>query len=87
VCREQKLDEPARSATQKPKWATIETRIDELEQQLGAVSGEQRHEWLCERLFEAEESMAQDVENSDRDCEAPQSSQTIRSIASLICTH
>ena len=87
VRREEKINEPAYAATHEPQRAAIETRVDELEQQFGAVSGSQRYERLCERLFEAEESVAQYVEDGDGDRKTPQSSQTIRSIANLICSH
>jgi hypothetical protein len=38
-------------------------------------------------LFEAKENMAQYVEDSDGDREAPQPSQTIRPITNLMRTH
>ncbi len=82
--REQKLDELARAATQEPKRAVVAASIDELEQQLGAVGGGQRHQGLSERLLEAKESVSQDVEDSDGDGEAPQSSKTVCPIISSI---
>src|SRR5688572_11072197 len=87
VCREQKLDELARAATQEPKRAAVAARVDELKQQLSAVGGEQRHERVGPRLFETIESVAQDVKDSDGNCEAPQPSETIHPIVHLIRTH
>ena len=84
VRREQKLDELARAAAQEPERAVVATSVDELEQQLDAVGGGQRHQRLCQRLFEAKESVSQDVEDSDGDGEAPQSSKTVRPIVNLI---
>ena len=71
----------------KAKRAAVETRVNQLEQQLDAVRGGQRHHWLGQRLFEAKESMAQNVEDSDRDCEAPQSSEAIGPVANFMRTH
>ena len=87
VRREQKVDELARAAAEKPQRAMVETRVDEFKQQLDTVSGGQRHQRLGERLFEAKERMPQDVENGDGDRKTPQPAQTIRSIAIIICTH
>ena len=87
VRREQKVDELARAATEEPQRAMVETCVDELKQQLGTVSSGQRRQRLGQRLFEAKESVSQDVENSDGDRKTTQPSQTIRSIAILICTH
>ena len=71
VRREQKTRRTCAAATQEPKRAAVATRVDELEQQLDTVSGGQRHQGV-QRLFEAKESVPQDVEDSDGDCEAPQ---------------
>ena len=87
VRREQEVDELARAAAQEPQRPVVETRVDKLEQQFDAVSGYQRRDGLGQRLFEAKKGVPQDVEDSDGDREASQSSQTICPIASLMRTH
>jgi hypothetical protein len=87
VRREQKLDELTHTATQEPERAAITTSVDQLEQQLSTISREQRHHGVGQRLFEAKECVTQNIEDSDRDREAPQTSETVRSIIHLIRSH
>ena len=67
--------------------SAIAARVDKLEQQLSVVSGEQRRDGMGQRLFEAKECVTQNIEDSDRDREAPQTAETVRSIIHLIRTH
>ena len=87
VRREHEIDELAWTATEEPERAAIESRVDDLQQQFGTVSCGQGHEGMCPRLFEAKESMAQDVQDSDGDCKASQPAQAVRPIVNLMRTH